>query len=734
MSLQLSDEQIKIINFLKKSNVICDSVAGSGKTTTILHIAKAFKTKSILLLTYNARLKLETRQKVNLENINNLEVHSYHSFCVKYYKFNCFNDNNLKLIINENLEPLSQFAYDIIIIDEVQDMTPLYYELVCKICYNNSKTPKLCITGDKYQSIYGFNFADERYLIYADQLFKFNCKEWITSPLSISFRLPDTIANFINNCVLNEDRIRTVKISKFKPRYIICNTFISKNYFAKNNFGEDLRVYNEVLYYINLGYRQDDIFILAPTIKSKNCPAKVLANKISVSKQIKIFLPTSDNEKIDQDNIKDKLVFLTFHQAKGLERKVCIVYGIDSSYFEHFKPDAIDTKCPNEIYVALTRSTERLSIFHHDSNGFIPFLNTSNLDNYVDVIGKFQINSKSQKNTQRHLQIYQLTDYVPSLVIDMCMNNVKVNNIDIDKFIELYKTNSEFKIIEDEDKLINIPSKIKCGDSCESVSNINNLGIFEYYRYKKYKTNEILRELNIILEKNRNNKFKQVDYGMFGIDSFIDKISCESEISLDDFLKMCNIYIGIKNDCIFKIRQITNFNWLEEENINKCFNRLSILEIDSFNKYKLEIKKDKILLQKIISDFSATQTNKSQKKPIFNIDENELYFTTDLKLNLKGCIDKVNDKYIMKIIFAKEIESTHIIHALIEKYIYLKNQKINLKCYIFNVLTNQLIELLCDNVIEIYNLLILNKFIGFKQLTYKSFITDNLDLFNRFYD
>lgn len=741
MDIKLSDEQKLVINLLKKNNVVCDSVAGSGKTTTILHIANTFKNKSILLLTYNARLKSETRQKVVSNNINNLEVHSYHSFCVKYYKFNCFNDINLKSVVDNNNTPLIKINYDILVIDEVQDMTPLYYELVCKICYDNIKISKLCITGDKYQSIYGFNLADERYLIYAEKLFKFNCNTWITSTLSISFRLPNTIAEFINNCILNENRIKTVKISKYKPRYIICNTFITKNYYIKNSFnshyGDDLKTYNEIMYYLDIGYKPEDIFILAPTVKSQSSPAKILANKITVgSNKIKIFLPTNDNSKIDENDLKDKLVFLTYHQAKGLERKVCIVYGIDSGYFEHFKPDAIDTKCPNEIYVALTRSTERLSIFHHESNDFIPFLNENNLNNYVEIVGSFKANSKKQKNMQRHLQINQLTDYVPSILINMCLNNIKTENINKDDFIKLYKTNSVEFSEEINKEFINISPKIKCGTSYESVININNLAIFEYYRYKKNGINKILDELNIILERNEKKMFKKTDFSIFGINDFIEKLNNTENISLNDFLKLCNIYIGIKNDCIFKIKQITSFDWIEEENIVKCFNRLQLLEIDILNEYKLEIKKDKILLQKIINDFNILiKQNKSSKLlSYFNIDEDELNFTSELKLNLKGCVDKVNDKYIMKIIFAKEIEPIHIIHLLLEKYIYIKNQKLNLKCYIFNVLTNQLMEVFCENIIEIYILLILNKFIGFKQLTFKTFIDDNLILFNRFYD
>ena len=62
----ISDEQLSVIEGLSQNNnIIVDSVAGSGKTTCNLHIAKSFPLLNILLLTYNAKLKLETREKVS---------------------------------------------------------------------------------------------------------------------------------------------------------------------------------------------------------------------------------------------------------------------------------------------------------------------------------------------------------------------------------------------------------------------------------------------------------------------------------------------------------------------------------------------------------------------------------------------------------------------------------------------------------------------------------------------
>ena len=97
---EISIDQQNAIEKLKTGNIIIDSVAGCGKTTTNMYIGKEFNTSNILLLTYNSKLKLETRIKVQEFCINNIEVHSYHSFCVKNYDNECFTDEKLDTRLN----------------------------------------------------------------------------------------------------------------------------------------------------------------------------------------------------------------------------------------------------------------------------------------------------------------------------------------------------------------------------------------------------------------------------------------------------------------------------------------------------------------------------------------------------------------------------------------------------------------------------------------------------------
>ena len=61
------------------------------------------------------------------------------------------------------------------------------------------------------------------------------------------------------------------KITNNKPRYIICDCFGDTS----------SRTFEEVNYFLSLGYKPSDIFILAPSIKSVQSPVRKLENKIN---------------------------------------------------------------------------------------------------------------------------------------------------------------------------------------------------------------------------------------------------------------------------------------------------------------------------------------------------------------------------------------------------------------------------------------------------------------------
>ena len=61
----MSEEQRKVLDFIRSGkNVIVDACAGSGKSTTILSIAKELTGKKIRQFTYNSQLRFDVKENV----------------------------------------------------------------------------------------------------------------------------------------------------------------------------------------------------------------------------------------------------------------------------------------------------------------------------------------------------------------------------------------------------------------------------------------------------------------------------------------------------------------------------------------------------------------------------------------------------------------------------------------------------------------------------------------------
>jgi len=116
----------------------------------------------------------ETIEKVNKLNLTNIEIFTYHSYSNRNYN-TCYNDYDMKNIIIQNIKCKICNNYDIIILDECQDMNIIYFEMVCKIYKdNNNINAKFCIFGDVNQAINQYIGSDERYIECSDKIFNLN--------------------------------------------------------------------------------------------------------------------------------------------------------------------------------------------------------------------------------------------------------------------------------------------------------------------------------------------------------------------------------------------------------------------------------------------------------------------------------------------------------------------------------------------------------------------------------
>ena len=172
--VNFSAEQKEIImTVLSKKNCLVDAVAGSGKTTTVLGIAQGDPKKRIIQITYNRHLKEEVKEKVIAEKITNMEVYTYHGLCVRYYHRKAFTDTQMKSVLHKQTKLLQKIPdFDILVIDEAQDMNLLFFQFVRKFLHDYGKPVTIVLLGDENQSINEFRGADRRFLTLGSEIYK----------------------------------------------------------------------------------------------------------------------------------------------------------------------------------------------------------------------------------------------------------------------------------------------------------------------------------------------------------------------------------------------------------------------------------------------------------------------------------------------------------------------------------------------------------------------------------
>lgn len=202
-----SDEQKEILLYFKQGyNSKIQALAGSGKTTSLLLLLAletetSFKAKT-LILTYNRDLKEEIRNKINNLGLDSCDAYTYHGYASRLYKRNICNDVKLRECLESSNNPINT-QYDIILLDEVQDMNEDYYRLICKVLASGKI---LILVGDMRQCINEYLGATSEYLINYIKYFDTG-RPWKELMLRTSYRLTPAIAGFIIDNILDEDII-----------------------------------------------------------------------------------------------------------------------------------------------------------------------------------------------------------------------------------------------------------------------------------------------------------------------------------------------------------------------------------------------------------------------------------------------------------------------------------------------------------------------------------------------
>ena len=718
----LSEEQQNILNATKTGdNVIVDAVAGTGKTTLILEIAKELSSQKILQITYNKSLKFEVREKTKSMGIDNLIIHTYHSLAVCYYSCSAHVDNEIKKIITNNNKTNRKIPeFDMIVIDEAQDMTLLYYQLMVKFIKDIGSPIQLLILGDYMQGLYEFKGSDIRFLTLAEVIWKehpsLRTQQFQKCTMKMSYRITKQMSSFVNNVMLGEHRMDA------------CRDGVNVQYIRNSRYNLERIVCAEINRLFDMGVKPSDIFILGPSVKGERSNIRKLENML-VEKNIPCHVPMMENNDIDQRVIDGKIVFSTFHCVKGRQRKYVFVVGFDNSYFKYYARNLPRDICPNTLYVACTRASNGLYVLESDTRRDdrpLEFLHMNHIDmkqqNYIQYRGQHQSLFLKIEETETNLPIKitptELIKFIPE------ETNQHICRILDRIFI------TEQEIIEN----LEIPGVIQTKRGLyEEVSDLNGIAIpcmyydhllnawNDYYSYKtKDSTLYDIIDINIENLSEKNQQF---------LLEIIDNLP-ETIESVNDYLYMANINSAIQESLYFKLNQIDrdDYNWLSDEIVSVCKDRLrTIVSPDCQNSVPK------------IEEYIMTASMEEQHAEIDRFTERIL---PDKKFRFNARVDLITETTVWEFKCTAELTSDHKLQLVIYAWLWnMKNSKENLdeneKIFrLFNIKSGELLRLDASmgDLNNIMSSLFSSRYTEPVELTNIQFVKTCVDSIHRLYD
>ena len=565
-----SEEQQEIIlSITNGKNVVVDACAGSGKSTTVLSCAKALPSLNFVQITFNKMLQEEVKHSVDKLQLTNIQVFTYHGLAVKYYSSACHNDMGIRRVLTEKSDPrVSILPFQVMVLDETQDMTKVYYDIVWKFLIDMKGQIQLLILGDEKQALYEFKGADTRFLTMADlcwaQFPNLKNTEFVKKRLQMSYRVTDTMREFVNKGMFGNERIKS------------CKPGLPVVYFKHSIYKFAAILHSRIqTLVLRENAKYEDFFILLRSIKSTNLIVQLMENYL-VERGVPCFIPNNDDkDEMDSRVIKNKVVFSTFHASKGRQRPYVFVLGFDDSHFTYFAQDKDPNECPNEFYVACTRATKMLFVLESkDKNTHkMPFLRLNHNEMmrlpYVSFqgipCGKKPIQEISPKTAtaevRKKMTPTDMTKFLPESALDILSPMVEKLFVSLNVFTE-------------EDTIPIVPIHETHSGSFEDVSDLNGIVLpIMYCDYLREQSD--LEKIPVLQEMIRRN-IEGVDekYHPF-LRNLVNHMPDCCDTIAEYLFTTC--LFSATQECLYsRIKQIPidNYTWLTDDIVKRCFSRL----------------------------------------------------------------------------------------------------------------------------------------------------------------
>lgn len=328
----LSAEQQKVVDAVcAGQNVVVDACIGSGKTSTIQELcAQLGGERQVLYLTYSKLLKRDAQNRVGQAKVQNFHGIVYPWLLRLGIK--CGLGESVAQF-NKNFEAVTEAGfprYDVMVVDEYQDLTEEYAQLLLNIKSLNPRM-QVVLVGDMEQKVRSDTVLDVRRFV--GEL----CGEALLVPFTQSFRMGVEMGELLGDA------------------------------------------WNKPIVGVNAGQQVEEMGMgPAKTLIASLDPSQVLClgSRNGLMSEMLNVLETQYPEKYNKNTVYASIrdgdanaeygdstaVFTTFDSSKGLERPVAVVFDFDESFWDlRLRMPNVDPVILRNVFlVAASRGKERV--------------------------------------------------------------------------------------------------------------------------------------------------------------------------------------------------------------------------------------------------------------------------------------------------------------------------------------------------------------------------------------
>ena len=670
--MKLSNEQLRVVHALEYGNVVVQANPGAGKTSTACAVAEMYPEWKALLITYSSRLKEETRRRVSDNDINQLKVHSYHS-CAKWMTaLDGHTDEMLRTALTRDFR--RECKMDLLILDEQQDQTWLYFEFVCKVLA--VFTPhRVLVLGDARQCVFTYKGADARFLTCLPSILTMQEMQ-----LTTSFRMTRQIAQFVNEVLLRDGSITSNRDGE-PVTVCTCNYFV---------WGSFLAFFMREI----LKYGPGETFVLAPSVRLHLWPIARLQEHL-VSAGVPVYFPLFEDGLGREEAMVNKVVFSSFHGSKGRERRLVFVLSFDMSYDMYYNRNGNPYVCSNPMYVAATRAKDKLVMVRS---------NQMQCPEYVQA--------------ERMRELCDMRDYAPPWQgkdrkrrPPKCSATVLVSHQRESAAEELSSMlEGMYVCVRERTHSICIPCSITQEGSEEEVSSVTSLLINDSLQ-RRFGSSFVETGIRDFEENPKHDMFDHTP----NKDLIMTHLRNDTEHNIARLLHRVLVYNAIVNNESFRLAQIKRFDWVSDKQLTECVAAAEAnLGIDASSEfeYKLSRRKD---CEEDCPICAAVQRD------------------CDMAVHISGTLDIKTDKAIIenKATTAESIE--HRLQLIVYKYMWNATHNEPMRFLLYYQLSGITYELVAtdEQCAAVVKILVKNKYCEEDVCSDKAFVAKASDIYRQ---